>query len=90
MDRPLTDHKAISDHDLLVKLDQKFSDFQMQYRIDINELKDGTKSSIADHEKRINVLEEKMGQDNTYVRLMIALGVIVVGLLIWHLTGYGI
>jgi hypothetical protein len=53
---------------------------------DIQDLKDGTATKIADHEKRIETMEN----DRYLLKASLALGIVILGLIIWHLTGYNL
>lgn len=71
---------------------------------DIQDLKDGTSTKIASHDKRIdelekeiknrvdwktfNVVSAKVDSNDTYNKLLIAIGLLLVGMFIFHLTGY--
>jgi hypothetical protein len=75
-----------NDHDAIVTLVAEVR----QIRQDIRDLRDNTSFTIQDHEKRLNIIENKTESSNIYWKLTVALGVLVVGLLVFHLTGYKI
>lgn len=49
----MTEHQYRDDHDLLVAMSEQIK----QVRVDIQDLKDGTSTKIADHELRLRRLE---------------------------------
>lgn len=53
-----------SDHDVLNTLRVKFDLFLSQYKLDMDELKDGTKLMLADHEARLKSIELLRAQLN--------------------------
>lgn len=75
-----------NDHDALVTIIAEVR----QIRIDIRDLRDGMSDTIKDHERRINTLEDKAEATNIYYKVLILIGSLAVGLLIYHLTGYKI
>ena len=50
----MADRRQNSDHDLLVTLHEQVK----QIRVDIKDLKDGTSTTILDHENRIRFIEK--------------------------------
>lgn len=91
------EEQILTDHDLLIKLTT-----QVDYiRSDIKDLKDGTAKKISDLEAQVKLLEDWKNihcQENkdtsrnngNYMKLIIAVGVAILGFVIWHVTGYKI
>ena len=52
----------MDDHDLLIELKTDFKAFTQQYRVDISDIKSGTSGTLADHESRINKIEDMINQ----------------------------
>lgn len=52
--------KQATDHDLLIRLDQKFETFTKQYALDIKGLNDGITTQLAKHEVQIQGLEKRV------------------------------
>lgn len=75
-----------NDHDAIITLVAEVR----QIRQDLRDMRDGTSYTIKDHDMRINVLENEVKTDNIYYKLIIALGLLIVGLVIWHITGFSI
>lgn len=86
-----------NDHDLLIKLGE-----QIKFvRDDIRELKDGTKDRLDKAEERIKELEEwrkihsqqnkdDLKNSKAYLAFLIGIGILIFGILLWHITGYHI
>ena len=94
--------QSSSDHDILnslvgsvFNLDAKFTEKFNDLKADIKDIKDGTSNQILDQERRISNLElwksERLEWGKSRVnesKLIIGLGLLILGLIIWHLTGY--
>ena len=83
-----------NDHDILVRLHENIELNFRQVKADIKDLKDGTSNQLADHEARIKDLEvtrvdfrAKIRDTGKYMAFIVALGLLIIGLLIWHITG---
>ena len=72
-----------TDHDLIVELTVEMKNV----RQDIKDLKDGVKTSIADHETRINKLETSLVNLNTLLSIGIGILTLLTSLLIYHIMG---
>ena len=64
---------------------------------DINDLKEGTAVKSANHEVRLNEqctligeIEQKQKDSRIYMNIIMCLGVLILGIIIWKLTGYHI
>jgi hypothetical protein len=55
---------------------------------DIRELKDGTASKLAGLEIRMDAVEESVSVSGTFYKWLVAIGILIIGLIIFHLTGY--
>jgi hypothetical protein len=85
---------STEDHDLLIKLHENIDLNFRQVKADIKDLKDGTSNQLNDHEARIKDLEvtrvdfrAKIRDNGKYMVFIVALGLLILGLLIWHITG---
>ena len=94
----ITDHEAI----LLVRqelqqLKDSQSAFHKEMRESFSDLKNNYQGTLNDHEKRLVDLEatrvdfrQKIEDSSNYMKLVIAIGVLIVGLFIYHIAGYHI
>ena len=89
----MEDVKFKTDHDILVTLVSEVK----QARVDIREIRDGSAFNIGDHTKRIEALERwreaQLAYSNSQsvlIKILIAIGIILLGMLVYHLTGYKI
>jgi hypothetical protein len=73
-----------TDHDLLIEIKTTLNRAVQ----DIRDLRDGTSMKIDNHEKRIEVLEKKLYADGSFDKLIVGMGILILGLVVWHLTGY--
>jgi hypothetical protein len=80
-----------SDHDIIVMMATELK----QVRIDVRDLKDGTFAKISDHDHRIEALETwraaqvvSLATQTQLLRTLIALGILILGMIVWHITGY--
>jgi seryl-tRNA synthetase len=71
--------------------------FHKEMRETLAKMQDGVGDRISKCEQRIATLEvtkadfrEKLSSNKQYLVLLTAIGVVLVGLLIWHITGYHI
>jgi DNA repair photolyase len=91
------------DHELLQRLDEKVKLGFEAVQESIKELKDGTKTTVDDHEKRIRTLEEstvpvaehkallKANDNNAiYLKWLVGLVGLLTAILIYHISGYHI
>jgi hypothetical protein len=78
-----------SDHDFLTRLEENVRINFEQVKDQITRLEDGTATRLANLEVRTENLEKVTDNNDTKYKLIIAIGILLVGLLIWHLTGYG-
>ncbi len=82
-----------TDHDLIVELTVEMRNV----RSDIKELKDGTASRISSLEDRVEKLElgkennrQRIEETNRYTKIIVAIGVLIVGIFVYHISGYHI
>lgn len=77
----VTSVKSGNDHDLLIELKTRMEGL----RDDIKALSDGTTTKIANHETRLNALEESKTRQTVLLSIGISVLVILVGLLTSHM-----
>jgi len=93
--------EKLNDHDLLIKLSTTVELGFKNINKQIEDLKDGTTDKISDLYSKYEALEkwktahETENKDATrsnanYMKALIAIGIMLAGLLIYHLTGYHI
>ena len=96
--------EATQDHDAIITVVNEIKNlkasqdaFHKEVRENFAELKNNYQSTLNDHEKRIQNLEttrvdfrEKLTNNNRYMNFIIGLGIIILAMLIYHLTGYHI
>ena len=105
MEQTLTDHEAILlVGQRLEQLEKSQLEFHKEVRQSFEELKNGYAATMANHEGRIKDLEatradfrnkidvtcQQVKDNKTYVILLSAIGVLLTGILIWHVAGYHI
>lgn len=54
----------MDDHDILIELRTNFNAFSTQYKIDMTELKNGTATKLANHELRLDKIEDVIKETN--------------------------
>lgn len=74
--------KTGDDHDLLIELKTRMEGL----KTDIEGLKNGTSTQIADHETRINSLESSKTKQNAMMSIGIGLLSILVSIMIYHIA----
>jgi hypothetical protein len=78
------------DHNLLIEVKTEVQNI----RNDLREIKDGTGKIITKHEERLEILEKwqatriaQIKGDKNYLNFIVGLGIIILALVVWHLTG---
>ena len=93
-----------SDHDSITTLVADFrnmkrsqDDFHLEMRTAMKDIKDNFAGRISEVEADVKLLEEWKidhiaNQENqkNLIKVLIAIGVVILGMMIWHLTGYKI
>jgi hypothetical protein len=72
--------KQTTDHDLLIELRTRMEDIKN----DIKELKDGTTKTMADHEIRIQKMENFRTKNTVALGIYISIGVFLASLMVYH------
>lgn len=75
-----------SDHDLLIRVDTRLGDLKQS----VDSIRDGVNSKIENHEYRIQKLELSRSNLKLQLGIYISIGAVLIGLLIWHMTGKGL
>ena len=80
-----------NDHDIIVMMATELK----QLRMDVRDLKEGTADKITDQCHRIELLESwraaqivSLASQTQLIRILMGIGIIMLGMLIWHITGY--
>jgi len=86
-----------TDHDNLVTLIESVNNFHREVRTTLQEIKDNFQARVNDHEVRIKDLEitrvdfrRKLSDSKWQWGFVVGLGFLILGILIFHLTGYHI
>lgn len=82
-----------NDHDILVMIVGEVR----RAREDIRDLNNGTSNRMANSERRIECLENWKSErisaiksTDTLMKFLIGIGILILSILVWHLTGYKI
>ena len=75
------------DHDKLMMLIQSVEDFHDEMRRTLDKLGNDFHGKVADHETRLGVLESANVKQNVMLTIGTSILLILVGLLVWHITG---
>ncbi len=87
------------DHDLLIKIstvldglvnDVKDIKTNTVGRIEDLEVSRATKDELKNVSDKVENIEKKQVSNDTYLKLAVALGALILSVLVWHLTGYKI